>query len=153
MIFHYVLLIVLSLAGTACPSENIIPPREDSLLPPVKSLRIAGNIHYREAFIKKFIAPAVRDGLFHREALDRAVALLNELPDLNIAVDVKPSDNGSSVDLLVKVYDRQNTHLVISCDNFGTQRSGRNRILTELNVSNLLNTGDMLTLRALSHSA
>jgi hemolysin activation/secretion protein len=113
----------------------------------VGQITIEGNAHYSRDFIMRHLEPAFRGGRIDRPRLERALILLNEMPNLTISLNEVTGADGESMDLQFMVKDRRNVHGRIGYDNFGTRRNGRNRAVTELSISNVCGDGDLVQLK------
>jgi hemolysin activation/secretion protein len=110
-------------------------------------VRIEGNKFYTDDFIRRFFGPAMRGGLVRERQLQRALLVLNEIPDLSVrSLFVAGAKPGTS-DVVLKAHDRRSLHYSLDYNNYGNPLIGRNRAGIALFVGQLFAEGEELSLR------
>lgn len=113
----------------------------------IADVRVEGAEYYDPEFIKERFAVAIEDKNFRADDFTRAIALLNELPDLQVKAVLSPGKDKGTADVVLKVEDRLPVHAGIDYNNYGTPQTGQNRIGLDFDAGNLAFQGDQLSLR------
>jgi hemolysin activation/secretion protein len=133
-------------------ARAVVPPQEikggmvkiQVLEGRVGDVRIEGNKFYDATFIRKRLGPALKDGVLKEDTLQRALLLLNELPDLKTKVALVKGKREGTTDLVVKVEDKNPIHVGLDYNNFGNVYTGENRYGLDLTLGNVPAQGHSL---------
>ena len=112
----------------------------------VRNVRIEGANHYPERFIRRYLGPALKEGVLRRDSLQKALLTLNQFQDLTVQSVIEPKGE-KGVDLILKVKDRSPVHVALEYDNYGNRLVGRQRVGLGVSAGNALTTGDTLVAR------
>jgi hemolysin activation/secretion protein len=109
---------------------------------------VKGNRNYSTEFIKRGLAPVVRDGAIKQNSIEKSLLILNEYSDLKATAVLESGKERGTTDVVVNVEDKLPFHLMIDYDNFGTESVSKNRFGAELNLGRfLIVEGSSLSLR------
>jgi hemolysin activation/secretion protein len=105
-------------------------------------IRIAGNEHYSDAFIRRYFGVAEDEGIVRQRAVERALLLLNEFTDLSVRSVFDVGAKPGTTDVVLKVKDSFPFHVGFDYNNFGNVLVGRNRAGLALWIGNVITYGD-----------
>lgn len=113
----------------------------------IGQIKVEGAEHYDPDFIRRRFEVAVEDRNFRAHDFTRSIALLNELPDLEVKAVLAPQKDQGTVDVILQVQDRLPLHAGLDYNNYGTPQTGVNRMGLDVDAGNLAFQGDQLSLR------
>lgn len=113
----------------------------------IGDIKVEGAEYYDPEFIRERFQVAVEDRQFRAEDFTRAMALLNEMSDLEVKAVLSPGKEPGTADVTLKVKDALPLHASLDYNNYGTPQTGQNRIGLDVEAGNLAFQGDMLTVR------
>ncbi len=113
-------------------------------------ITVAGNTSYSTDFIRKHLEKIRKDPSIKTETLQSSLLLLNEYPSLNVMAVMEAGKEFGTTDIVAQVKDSRPVSGSLSYDNFGTDVTSENRFNADLNIGNLLASGDLLTLRGIT---
>ena len=93
---------------------------------------------------------ALEGRLVERDALDRALLQLNDLPGVSVRSTLRPGTQAGSSDLLVQALPGARFGGSVELDNYGSKYTGEYRLGGNLHLNSPLGLGDQLSLRAMS---
>lgn len=109
-------------------------------------ITVTGNEHYKRYQIMEKL-PSVKYGaLLYEPQFAKELAALNANPDLKVAPVLKPGSEPGTVSLELKVKDRLPVHAKLEADNRGPITTPRDRIVAEVQHTNLFGGDEILTL-------
>lgn len=103
---------------------------------------VEGEEHYTEGFVRRFFSPALRGGPVQLGALERALLVLNEFPDLKVRASFRPGARSGETDVLLRVSDHRPVHVGFDYNNFGNRLVGQNRVGVSLWAGSAIAEGD-----------
>lgn len=111
----------------------------------IQDLTVTGNRFFStDQVLSKM--PSVHPGsIIHEPTLKLELAAVNAHPDRNVTPVLKPGKETGTVDLELKVNDRIPLHFSLSGDNRGSLNTPSNRMVAEVQYSNLWNLEHILT--------
>lgn len=109
-------------------------------------IKVEGNRHYSEAFIRRFFRPALATAQVYQPTLQRALLTLNQFLDLRVQSALESRKNGV-VDVTLKVKDERPVHALFDYDNYGVRLVGRNRVGAGVLAGNVITDGDQLVVK------
>ena len=116
----------------------------------IGQITVEGNEYYSSEFIRDFVEDGLAPDRTMTEAeLQRKLLLLNENSDLKVTAFLQPGRGAGQADLSLQTEDSLPLHGGIGYDNFGTNFTNVHRLTPHLEVGNLINDGDNLTVRYL----
>lgn len=111
-------------------------------------IKVEGAEHYDPDYLKeRFMQTFSEDGNFHSDRFQRAMLLLNELPDLRVKAVMQPGQAVGTTDITLRVEDELPVHFGIDYNNYGTVETGEHRVGLSFDAGNLLQQADLLSLR------
>ncbi|MBS2038543.1 ShlB/FhaC/HecB family hemolysin secretion/activation protein [bacterium] len=116
----------------------------------IGQISVEGNEYYSSEFIRGFVEDGLGPDRTMTEAdLQRKLLLLNENSDLKVTAYLQPGRGAGQADLSLQTEDSLPLHGGIGYDNFGTTFTNVHRLTPHLEVGNLVQDGDNLTVRYL----
>lgn len=115
----------------------------------VGQILVNGNRHYSTDFIRGSFAKAMEDNVVRNVALERALLILNEYPDLKTSATLRPGSSAGSTDIVVQAEDKRPIHGTLDYNNYGFNNISRNRFGAGVEVGNALFDGAMLNLNGI----
>jgi hemolysin activation/secretion protein len=115
----------------------------------VGEIFVTGNQHYSTEFIRGRFAQAMEDKVVRNVALERALLLLNEYPNLRVSALLEPGASTGSTNVHVKAEDKFPIHATLDYNNYGFNRISRNRFGAGIEVGNVLFDGATLNLNGI----
>lgn len=79
------------------------------------------------------------------DAIDRALLLIDDLPGVTAAGNMRPGHDKGETELALKLGDEPLLRGEAGIDNTGSRSTGSDRILANLNVNSLLSLGDLVS--------
>ncbi|ALA56588.1 ShlB/FhaC/HecB family hemolysin secretion/activation protein [Nitrospira moscoviensis] len=104
-------------------------------------ISVTGHRHYSLDFIRGSFAEAMEEGVIRNVALERALLLLNDYPDLKVSAVLEPGRSTGSTNIVAQVEDRRPIHATLDYNNFGFNNISRNRFGAGVEVGNALFDG------------
>lgn len=115
----------------------------------VGEISVTGNQHYSTEFIRGSFAQAMEDKVVRNVALERALLLLNEYPDLKTSVLLEPGASTGSTNVHVKAEDKLPIHGTLDFNNYGFNTISRYRFGAGVEVGNVIFDGAKLNLNGI----
>ena len=115
----------------------------------VGEISVTGNQHYSTNFIRRSFAKAMEENVIRNVALERALLLLNEYPDLKVSAVLEPGASTGSTNVHVKAKDKLPIHATLDYNNYGFNTISRNRFGAGIEVGNVLFDGATLNLNGI----
>ena len=113
---------------------------------PLIEINVTGNKNYKRYEILRKL-PSVKYGaLLYEPAFVKELAALNSNPDVKVAPVLKPGSEPGTISLELKVKDRLPVHAKLEADNRGPVTTPRDRIVAEVQHTNLFGGDEILTL-------
>jgi hemolysin activation/secretion protein len=116
----------------------------------VGQIDVTGNTSYSSNFIQKHLQKTKKDPSLREATLDRALLILNDYPSLDVKAALKAGKDFGTTDITAQVKDSRPLSGSLSYDNFGSDTTSKSRLNAELNIGNLITSGDLLMLRGLT---
>ncbi len=115
----------------------------------VGEISVTGNQHYSTEFIRGSFAQAMEDNVVRNVALERALLLLNDYPDLKVSAVLEPGASTGSTNVHVKAEDKLPIYATLDYNNYGFNTISRNRFGAGIEVGNVLFDGATLNLNGI----
>jgi hemolysin activation/secretion protein len=115
----------------------------------VGEISVTGNKHYSTEFIRGSFAQAMEDNVVRNVALERALLLLNEYPNLKVSAVLEPGASTGSTNVHVKAEDKLPIHATLDYNNYGFNAISRNRFGAGIEIGNVLFNGATLNLNGI----
>jgi len=115
----------------------------------VGEIVVTGNRHYSTEFIRGSFAQAMQDNVIRNVALERALLLLNDYPDLRVSAVLEPGGSMGSTNVHVKAEDKLPLHATLDYNNYGFNTISRNRFGAGIEVGNVIFNGATLNLNGI----
>lgn len=112
-------------------------------------ITVSGNRYYSTDFIRGSFAEAMEEGVIRNVALERALLLLNDYPELKVSAVLAPGQSTGSTNILANVEDNRPLHATLDYNNYGFNNISRNRFGAGLEVGNVLFDGATLNLNGI----
>jgi len=109
------------------------------------AVSVVGNQHYSAAFIARYFGK-YQGKPIHYDQILRALLLLDENSDLDVAAVFKKGSEFGTADLIVQVSDNRPLHFMIDHNNYGSDHTSHHRTGARFDWGNLLLDGDMLSI-------
>lgn len=113
-------------------------------------ISVTGNQSYSGNFIQKHLQKVDKDPSIREDTLERALLILNDYPSLDVRAALKAGKDFGTTDITAQVKDSRPVFGSLAYDNFGSDTTSKNRLTAELNIGNLLTSGDLLMLRGVT---
>jgi hemolysin activation/secretion protein len=110
---------------------------------------VTGNKSYSSKFIQKHLQSVEKDSSIREDTLERALLILNEYPSLDVKAALKAGKDFGTADITAQVKDSRPVFGSLAYDNFGSDTTSKNRLSAELNIGNLLTSGDLFMFRGI----
>jgi hemolysin activation/secretion protein len=115
----------------------------------IGELRVTGNEHYSDRFIRKHFSTVSTGGVIRHSSLEQSLLLLNEYPNLNVSASLEPGQALGTTDVVAHVKDERPVHVTLDYNNFGVPFISRNRFGAGVEVGNVLIEGSLLKLNGI----
>lgn len=112
----------------------------------VDKIVVKGNRYYTNKFIRSQMGPVISEQVINRDNLEKSLLNLNENPKLNVNATLSPGSTPGTVDINLSVKDSAPYNLLLYYNNFGSRFTGKGRLGATLDIGNLTQHGDILTL-------
>ena len=109
------------------------------------SITVTGNDHYSWSNIRTKLPSLAPGALIYEPTFVKELAAVNGNPDLNVTPLLKPGSVPGTVDLELKVKDRLPVHGKLEADNRGPITTPRNRLIAEIQHTNVFGNDEILT--------
>lgn len=109
------------------------------------SITVTGNEYYSWGSIRNKLPSLTPGALIYEPTFVKELAAVNGNPDLNITPLMKPGSVPGTVDLELKVKDRLPVHGKLEADNRGPLTTPRNRLIAEVQHTNVFGNDEILT--------
>lgn len=107
-----------------------------------------GNQRYPTSFLKdRFLAALPEEG-FQARDFQRALFLLNELPDMRLKAVLRAGEQEGTTDVVLRSEEDKNYHFGLEYNNFGTRLTGEHRLGVSGDFSSVFTPGDRIYTRA-----
>lgn len=116
----------------------------------IGDIHVEGNKHYSTALIQSYLETVKRLGVLSSQTFQRALLLLDDLPDMAVKSVLTPGKTVGTTDVTLKVEDADKLHGSLSYDNFGNNQVGQNHAIFGLWKGNLTGTGDVLSFQSVN---
>lgn len=110
------------------------------------AITVTGNEHYSWSNIRTKLPSLTPGALIYEPTFVKELATVNGNPDVNVTPLLKPGSVPGTVDLELKVKDRLPVHGKLEADNRGTITTPRNRLVAEVQHTNVFGNDEILTL-------
>lgn len=141
-------ILVQVLLPTQVPKEGLLVVQV--VEPEISALTVEGNSRYSEEFLARRFRGAVPEGEVYRsQNLERAMLLLNELPDVSVKALMRPGEEPASTEVVLQVEEEKPYHFTLDYNNFGTRLTGEHRMGLTADFSSVVTGGDSLVLGGL----
>lgn len=102
------------------------------------------------ARIEKWVYSAIpRNAPLSLSSLDRALLILNDLPDIQVTSSLQEGGRRGEANVLLAVTDKPLVDGMVGVDNFGQSSTGQNRATASLNVNGPLGLGEQVSVYGL----
>jgi hemolysin activation/secretion protein len=115
----------------------------------IGEISVTGNKHYSTEFIRGSFAQAMEETVIRNVALERALLLLNDYPDLKVAAVLEPGASTGSTNVHVKAEDKRPIHATLDFNNYGNNTISRYRAGAGVEVGNVIFDGATLNLNGI----
>jgi hemolysin activation/secretion protein len=112
-------------------------------------ISVSGNRFYSTEFIRGSFAKAMEEQVIRNVALERALLLLNEYPDLKVSAVLEPGGSTGSTNVQAKVEDKRPIHASLDFNNYGFNTISRYRFGAGVEAGNVLFDGATLNLNGI----
>jgi hemolysin activation/secretion protein/predicted porin len=141
-------------------ARAVLPPQDirdgrvrievrEGLLGQVKVQR-GRNLRLDPARIDGFLASLQPGMVLREDALENALLLLSDLPGVVVRSVLRPGAVPGTADLIVQVNENAGVQAQVSADNHGSRYTGRNRLVLDLSLNDMMGWGEALSLRSLT---
>ena len=108
-------------------------------------ITVTGNEHYSRFSIRAKLPSLQPGALVYEPTFVKELGMVNGNPDLKVAPVMKPGTEPGTVDLELKVKDRLPVHGKLEADNKGPITTPQNRLVAEVQHTNLFGGDEILT--------
>lgn len=115
----------------------------------IGQILLEGNERYPSDFLRARFEDAVPEEGSKAADFQRALFLLNELPDLQLKAVLKAGEEPGTTDVVLRAEEDKNWHVGLECNNFGTRLTGEHRLGVTPNFSSVLFPGDRFVARTI----
>jgi len=105
------------------------------------NVKVVGNKHYTESFIRSYFTPLQEKPLSYDDFL-RALMLLNENSDLTAGAVFEKGKEFGCADVILQIKDARPSHLYLNGNNYGRNLTTNVRAGGRLDWGNLITQGD-----------
>ncbi|HXX74785.1 MAG TPA: POTRA domain-containing protein [Nitrospiraceae bacterium] len=112
---------------------------------PLVEISVTGNQYYKRYQILEKLPSVQYGAVLYEPTFAKELAALNANPDLKVAPVLKPGSEPGTVSLELKVKDRLPVHAKLEADNRGPITTPRDRMIAEVQYTNLLGGDEILT--------
>lgn len=109
------------------------------------SITVTGNEYYSWSNIRGKMPSLTPGALIYEPTFVKELSAVNSNPDLNVAPVLRPGSEPGTVDLELKVKDRLPVHGKLEADNKGPITTPQNRLVAEIQHTNLFGGDEILT--------
>jgi hemolysin activation/secretion protein len=109
------------------------------------NITVTGNEHYDEFNILRKLPSLQQGALIYDPVFSKQMGAINANPDLKVAPVLKPGAKTGTLDLELKVKDRLPVHGKLEADNRGPITTPSNRLIAEIQHTNLFGGDEILT--------
>ena len=109
------------------------------------AITVTGNEHYDWGNIRSKLPSLTPGALIYEPTFVKELAAVNGNPDLSVTPLLKPGSVPGTVDLELKVKDRLPVHGKLEADNRGPITTPRNRLIAEVQHTNVFGHDEILT--------
>ena len=109
------------------------------------TITVTGNEHYDRFNIRGKLPSLQPGALIYEPTFVKELGAVNGNPDLKVAPVLKPGTEQGTVDLELKVKDRLPVHGKLEADNRGPSSTPQNRLVAEVQHTNLFGGDEILT--------
>ncbi len=112
---------------------------------------VQGSKYYKADFIKKHFFCETK-GVVNYHVLLKSLVILNSYPDLHVKAVLRKGKAPYTVDVVLTVEDKRPLHFSADYNNYGSRYVSRNRTGTGVDYSNLIISGDKISIREVNGS-
>ena len=113
----------------------------------VGKVTVEGADNYDPEFIRERFMHSFEEETFRNDRFQRAMLLMNELPDLQVQAVMSPGSEIGQTDVTLRVTDATPVHAGLDYNNYGTAATGENRLGLTFDAANVLQQADQISLR------
>jgi len=113
----------------------------------VGQILVEGNSSYTSEFIQQQISAAATEGVLVNSGLEHQLLLLNDLPHLKVAATLEQGKEPGTVDIRCKAEEHFPVSFTLDVNNFGNDGTGKTRIGGQVDWSNAVLCGDLVSIR------
>ncbi|MCA9793190.1 MAG: ShlB/FhaC/HecB family hemolysin secretion/activation protein [Candidatus Eremiobacteraeota bacterium] len=106
------------------------------------------NQRYPDQFLIDHFQAHLPDSGYKQADFQKALMLLNEMPDLGVKAVFRPGSSPGSTEIVLQAVEDKQFHLGLDYNNFGTRLTGENRIGLTGDLSSAFTPGDRLLARS-----
>lgn len=113
--------------------------------------KLTNNSNVDNSLVQGMLDDAkARDNVVSTDTLERSMLIINDTPGVAvIKADVKPGAHVGSSDFVIETQSTPFYDGYIVADNYGSKYTGKNRLMTGVNLNSPLNLGDKLSVSGL----
>lgn len=115
----------------------------------IETIAVEGNKRYPSSFLRERFLQAVPAEGAKTADFQRALFLLNELPDVNVKAVLSAGTETGGTGVVLKAEEEKNFHLSLGYNNFGARLTGEHRFSLGTDFSSILTPGDQFVVRSL----
>ena len=108
----------------------------------IGTVTVEGNERYSEDFLRSRFEAAVPGAGAKTQDFQRALFLLNELPDLGLKAVLTAGEKEGTTDVILTATEDKPWHLTLGYNNFGTRLTGEHRFGLTADLSSVFTQGD-----------
>jgi len=110
-------------------------------------ITVEGAENYDPEFIRERFMHSFEGENFRNDRFQRAMLLMNELPDLKVQAVMAAGTEVGTTDITLRVEDATPVHGGVDYNNYGTSATGENRVGVTFDAANVLQQADQISLR------
>lgn len=111
----------------------------------IGAISVSGNEMYSFDFLKRRLSALEPGKIYQRDAMERGILLLNDLPGLQARAVITPGEAFGTSDIRFRL-EEDRYEFSTSVDNYGREELGEIRFLADAQINSLTGRGDQLYL-------
>mgnify|MGYP001397692826 CR=1 FL=1 len=115
----------------------------------IQNVAVEGNQRYPTEFLRERFLHAVPAEGAKTTDFQRALFLLNELPDVQVKAVLSAGSEEGGTSVILKAEEDKNFHLTLGYNNFGARLTGEHRFGLGTDLSSIFTPGDQFLVRSL----
>lgn len=115
----------------------------------IGTVHVEGNDRYSSEYLTNRFRHAVPSEGARTSDFQRALFLLNELPDVQVKAVLSSGETEGTTDVVLKTEEDKNWHFSTGYNNFGARLTGEHRFSLGTDISSIFANGDQFVLRGL----